>query len=125
MIDTLENNRSKAENLNIEDIISQNSVKGSGSEFLGSSLHGFALMTLHRPSNVDKKDVLEPIVRFMLDEVCSEMPLLWTVHPRTRKMLDSFGLLDEIMSHPNLLLLEPLGYLEMLKLNMNATDHSY
>jgi UDP-N-acetylglucosamine 2-epimerase (non-hydrolysing) len=77
-------------------------------------------MTLHRPSNVDRKEILEPIVRFMIDEVCPEMPLIWTVHPRTRKMLDNFGLLREVMENKNLLLLEPLGYLEMLKLNMQA-----
>jgi UDP-N-acetylglucosamine 2-epimerase (non-hydrolysing) len=120
MIDTLENNRLKAENLNIEEIIKANSVNGSWNHNIKSFSGGFGLMTLHRPSNVDKKDVLEPIVRFILDEVCEEMPLLWTVHPRTRKMLDSFGLLDEVLSHKNLILLEPLGYLEMLKLNMNA-----
>jgi UDP-N-acetylglucosamine 2-epimerase (non-hydrolysing) len=77
-------------------------------------------MTLRRPSNVDKKEILEPIVRFILDEACLDMPLIWTVHPRTRKMLDSFGLLNEVMLHKNLILLEPLGYHEMLKLNMNA-----
>jgi UDP-N-acetylglucosamine 2-epimerase (non-hydrolysing) len=120
MIDTLENNREKAEKLDIKELIRENSVNGSWKDFINSSFPDFALMTLHRPSNVDKKEVLEPIVRFMIDEVCNDVPLIWTVHPRTRKMLDNFGLLKEIMSHKNLLLLEPLGYLEMLKLNMHA-----
>lgn len=120
MIDTLENNRNKAEALTIPDIISQNSINHKDVNANRPVIKEFALMTLHRPSNVDKKEVLEPIVRFMLDEVCPEIPLLWTIHPRTRKMMDTFGLLDEVMSHKNLFVLEPLGYLEMLKLNMHA-----
>jgi UDP-N-acetylglucosamine 2-epimerase (non-hydrolysing) len=120
MIDTLENNRGKAENLRIAEIIKENCVNNAGAQSADYFENNFALMTLHRPSNVDKKEVLEPIVRFMIDEVCPELPLIWTVHPRTRKMLDSFGLLDEVMSNGSLYLLEPLGYLEMLKLNMHA-----
>jgi len=120
MIDTLENNRSKAAGLSIVEIIKQNSVNHNEFIMMDNKVPDFAVMTLHRPSNVDRKEVLEPIVRFMLDEVCPEIPLIWTIHPRTRKMLDSFGLLDEIMSHKNLFVLEPLGYLEMLKLNMHA-----
>jgi len=120
MIDTLEKNRAKAENIEINEIIKQNSVKVTTSELKNISFENFAVMTLHRPSNVDKKEVLEPIVRFILDEVCPEIPLIWTIHPRTRKMLENFGLLEEVMSHKNIFVLEPLGYLEMLKLNMHA-----
>jgi UDP-N-acetylglucosamine 2-epimerase (non-hydrolysing) len=120
MIDTLENNRNKAGNLEIIEIIKANSINGSWAHLGNSADRDFAVMTLHRPSNVDRQEVLEPIVRFMIDEVCPNMPLLWTIHPRTRKMLETFGLLDEVMSHKELFLLEPLGYLEMLKLNMNA-----
>lgn len=120
MIDTLESNRDKAEQLLIRDIIKDNSVEASQNYSAKSIGKEFALMTLHRPSNVDKKGVLEPIVRFIIDEVCPEIPLIWTIHPRTRKMLAGFELLNEIMSHKNLFVLEPLGYLEMLKLNMHA-----
>jgi UDP-N-acetylglucosamine 2-epimerase (non-hydrolysing) len=120
MIDTLEHNRNKAEKLTVRDIIKENSVNKSWEYLTDSIDDNFAVMTLHRPSNVDRKEVLEPIVRFMIDEVCPGMPLIWTVHPRTRKMLESFGLLNEVMQHKNLLLLEPLGYMEMLKLNMHA-----
>lgn len=120
MIDTLERNRNKAEALDINEIIRQNSVNHFELNNLNSPVAGFAVMTLHRPSNVDRKETLEPIIRFLIDDVCSEIPLIWTIHPRTRKMLETFGLLNEVMSHKNLFLLEPLGYLEMLKLNMNA-----
>ena len=121
MIDTLENNRAKAENLSVADILQKNSVKGLTKNLSGISDNiKYALMTLHRPSNVDHRDVLQPIVRFIIDEVCNELPLIWTVHPRTRKMLETYGLLDEISSQRNIIMLEPIGYLEMLKLNMNA-----
>lgn len=120
MIDTLEKNRAKSSALKIEDIIKNNRIGEESKPKLEIKSEDFALMTLHRPSNVDSKEVLEPIVRFMLDEVCRDMPLLWTVHPRTRKMLENFGLWDEIMLHKNLIPLEPLGYHEMLKLNMHT-----
>ena len=89
MIDTLESNREKASALSIHSIIAANRINDSPNRVIEDESEGFAVMTLHRPSNVDRREVLEPIVRFMLDEVCSDMPLLWTVHPRTRKMLDN------------------------------------
>ena len=85
-----------------------------------AELTDFAIMTLHRPSNVDRKEVLEPIVNFITDEVCAERSVIWTIHPRTRKMLESFGLFDDMLNQKNLILLEPLSYLEMLKMNMEA-----
>lgn len=120
MIDTLEKNRGKASKLDLENIINENRIQDSSLKNIDLTYDRYALMTLHRPSNVDHKQILKPIVRFMLDEVCGDLPLIWTIHPRTRKMLDSFGLLNEVLSHPNLISLEPIGYHEMLKLNMHA-----
>lgn len=120
MIDSLESKRDKATAMDIEKIIADNLLRNSGQEEIKLSRDKFALMTLHRPSNVDTKEILEPIIRFMLDEVCKDMPLIWPIHPRTRKMLENFGLLNEVLSNKKLILLEPLGYLELLKLNMNS-----
>jgi len=149
MIDTLEANREKAGGFKIIDIISKNllnykmvtgktspqpsrSSTGTGSsngEIIGSKseiwnlefeINDFVVMTLHRPSNVDTKEILEPIVRFITDEVCAERTLIWTIHPRTRKMLETFGLFKNLPDQKNLILLEPLSYLEMLRLNMEA-----
>lgn len=124
MIDTLESNRSRAESLDTDDIIKRYSLSGDlnqlnlpGTTAAGSS---FAVITLHRPSNVDTKEILEPIVDFLTGEVAEELTLLWPVHPRTLKMMTTFGLNDKIASHRNIILLKPLGYLEMLKLNMEA-----
>jgi UDP-N-acetylglucosamine 2-epimerase (non-hydrolysing) len=125
MIDTLEANREKSERLDIDEIIRMNCIHklpGAGYRVRG----GYAVMTLHRPSNVDTKEILEPIVRFITDEVCKERTVIWTIHPRTRKMLETFGLFDSIFPPSagrqvqNLILLEPLSYLEMLRLNMDA-----
>ena len=121
MIDTLEANRTKAEKLNIIKICKDNVINNLGMDFKSLATDNYAVLTLHRPSNVDKKETLEPIVRFILDEVCSERVLLWTLHPRTRKMLESFDLFEEVCKQKNLILLEPLSYLEMLKLNMETS----
>jgi UDP-N-acetylglucosamine 2-epimerase (non-hydrolysing) len=57
----------------------------------------------------------------MVNEVSNEIPLVWAVHPRTEKQLKSFDLWEDIMSNPNIYLVHPLGYHEMLKLNMKAS----
>ena len=125
MIDTLEANRKKAQQLSIDNIISENiipnqSLRPSVSSSL-SLKSGYALMTLHRPSNVDDKRIFEPIIRFLLDEVTEDLPLIWPIHPRSQKQLQAFGLWEEALRHHNLILLHPLGYHEMLRLNMDAT----
>jgi len=79
----------------------------------------YGVVTLHRPSNVDEKGKLTDIVR-LFEKVASEMPLLWTVHPRTYARLQSFGLWDRVLSNPNIFLLEPLDYLVLLRLNQTA-----
>lgn len=121
MIDTLERNRSIAEQLNICTIIEKNSINESSVVHEDIPISQFAVLTLHRPNNVDHIEVLEPLVRFILDELCTYMQLVWSIHPRTRKMLKKFNLWEKVKSHKNLFLIEPLGYLEMLALNINAS----
>ncbi len=122
MIDTLEANREKAEKMLISEIIQNNIIEN---QLTSSQIHDFtssqyALTTMHRPSNVDEKKVFEPIIRFLLDEVVKDMPLLWPIHPRAQKQLKAFGLWNEVIKNENLILLHPVGYLEMLRLNMDA-----
>ncbi len=118
MIDTLESNRDRAEKMDLTEIVNANllpdllprwGIKG-----------GFAVMTLHRPSNVDKQEVLEPLMEFLLGEVSKDHPLIWPIHPRARKQLKAFGLWERVKNHPGVILLEPVGYHEMLRLNMGA-----
>ncbi len=132
MIDTLEANRDRAEKLDLNEVISSNLISPEigdrrseiSADFrpLTTDLcqNGFAVLTMHRPSNVDEKGVLEPLVRLLIDEISAALPLVWSVHPRTKKNLQTFGLWDEIVKSENIILINPVGYHEMLKLNMSA-----
>ncbi len=121
MIDTLEANREKAVAIRIEDILQSNALDPTQpSTWQPASNDRYALMTLHRPSNVDEAEVLTPIMNFLTEEVCTTMPLIWPIHPRTRKRLEEFGIWEKVSSAPNLILLKPLGYHDMLRLNMGA-----
>lgn len=117
MIDTLEMNREKAEKISIKSIISSNVL---GDQFSKNTIDKYALITMHRPSNVDKIEVLGPIINFLLDEVTNYMNIIWPIHPRTQKRLIDFGLWDRLKQSEHIILLHPVGYHEMLKLNMKA-----
>ncbi|MFQ5560263.1 MAG: non-hydrolyzing UDP-N-acetylglucosamine 2-epimerase [Nitrospinota bacterium] len=81
----------------------------------------YGLVTLHRPSNVDDRVVFSGIIS-ALKELSKEIPILFPVHPRTRKQLEKFNLLEnfkEAGSRPalkGLFLMEPAGYLDFLHL---------
>ncbi len=119
MIDTLESNRHKAAQLDIERILTDNALNGDKLNGVSGEKE-YALLTMHRPSNVDKKEVFEPLIRFLLDEVAADMPLIWPIHPRAQKQLKAFGLWEEAVENDRLILLHPIGYHAMLKLNMEA-----
>jgi UDP-N-acetylglucosamine 2-epimerase (non-hydrolysing) len=118
MIDTLFLHRKRAAALPIGDILQQNLYHDVS--FKNPDDGAFALITLHRPSNVDEIEVLKPIVDFLCDEVVADMPLIWPIHPRTQKNLQSFGLWERVVETDGLILLHPVGYIEMLRLNMGA-----
>ena len=76
----------------------------------------YALVTLHRPSNVDNPEMLERIVR-TLQEVSADVTVVFPIHPRTRGRLREAGIgVDE----ERLKLTQPLGYLEFLALQRDA-----
>jgi len=77
----------------------------------------FVYVTLHRPSNVDVRSSLSTIMR-VLGRLSHRLPVVFPIHPRTRKMLTEFGLAP----HPEsrLLLLDPIGYHGSLCLTENA-----
>lgn len=75
----------------------------------------YILMTLHRPSNVDDKNNLENILT-TLEVIQKELPIIFPIHPRTKKRIDEFGLADQVERMKNLRLVEPLGYLPFLRL---------
>ena len=82
----------------------------------------FATLTLHRPSNVDNRNILEGILK-SLSTIADDLPIIFPIHPRTRKMAEQFGL-DSYFTKGGIVhgiwLTEPLGYLEFLHLNMHA-----
>ena len=89
---------------------------------MGLEAGNYAMLTLHRPSNVDDKDILNGIFE-ALATIGEQMPIVFPIHPRTRKMMEAFGLshyLEPRADGKGILVTEPLGYLEFLNLNMNA-----
>jgi UDP-N-acetylglucosamine 2-epimerase (non-hydrolysing) len=80
---------------------------------LGVEPGGYALVTLHRPALVDGELLPETVRR--LADLAREMPVVFPVHPRTRKMMEAVE-----SDHPGLLLSEPLGYVEFLSLLADA-----
>ncbi len=77
----------------------------------------YALVTLHRPSNVDDEVMLRRWIA-TLQEVCQELQVVFPIHPRTRARLQSFDL--AMANDDRFLLLDPLGYLEFLALQRQA-----
>lgn len=79
----------------------------------------YVLMTLHRPSNVDNKNHL-CLILDILETIEKEIDVLFPIHPRTLKMMGSFGLATKLSNMKNVQLTDPLGYLPFLKLMSNA-----
>lgn len=74
----------------------------------------YAVLTLHRPSNVDGTETFTRIVA-SLEAISQRVPVIFPVHPRTRKVIADFGLEERIVN-AGLRLIEPLGYLDFLSL---------
>ena len=119
MIDTLEMEREKAARMSFDVIIRDNLLEATGSTG-GFNSENYGIVTLHRPSNVDEEGIFKPIIEFIANEVCENIQIVWPIHPRAVKQLKFFGLYEKVLSNKNLILLHPIGYHEMLKLNMNA-----
>lgn len=109
MIDTLVKHRKMAEQL---DVLQK----------LGLEKGKYATLTLHRPSNVDDREIFEGILQ-ALQVISLEVPIIFPIHPRTRKMAEQFGL-DHYFTGgekvEGIWITEPLGYLDFLHLNMHA-----
>ncbi len=84
----------------------------------GVEKEAFALVTLHRPSNVDDREILDGLIG-VLEYVGRQLPVVFPLHPRTKNSLDRFDLMDKLAS-ANIKLLPPLGYLDFLKLTSDA-----
>lgn len=83
---------------------------------LGTALADYAVLTLHRPSNVDDPDTLAALLDVIAD-INRRVPVVAPLHPRTRANIEKFGLTDKL---DGLHVLPPVGYLEMLGLMRDA-----
>jgi UDP-N-acetylglucosamine 2-epimerase (non-hydrolysing) len=79
----------------------------------------YGVLTLHRPSNVDDPEVFGGLVE-ALGEIQRHLPIVFPLHPRTRKRMEDFGLGPRMAALAGLRLCEPLGYLEFLGLTADA-----
>jgi UDP-N-acetylglucosamine 2-epimerase (non-hydrolysing) len=75
-------------------------------------------MTLHRPSNVDDKKVFSGLLEALL-EISEKMPIIFPAHPRTRGKIEEFGFAEKV-EKSNIKLIEPLGYLDFMRLYSGA-----
>jgi len=87
-------------------------------ETLGVNAGEYAVTTLHRPSNVDDRETLAGIVG-ALAEISERLPIVFPVHPRTRQKLAEFDL-ERPLSDSQVTLIEPLGYLDFMRLYSGA-----
>lgn len=99
---------------------------------MGLAPQGYAVVTLHRPSNVDRREDLEPLVA-QLVAVSRDLPIVFSIHPRTRRRLEEFGQFqvleragarwlgnDSPGSPAPIVLTEPLGYVQFMNLVIGA-----
>ncbi len=80
----------------------------------------YIVMTMHRPANVDTEKGLQSILE-LIELSSQDTKIIFPIHPRTRAHMEKFGLVDRLDQAKNLLLTEPLGYLEFIQLMSNAT----
>jgi UDP-N-acetylglucosamine 2-epimerase (non-hydrolysing) len=86
---------------------------------LGLATDDYIVMTMHRPANVDTEQGLKSILR-LIELSTSQTKVVFPIHPRTRAHMEKFGLLNAIEKNKNLILTEPLGYLEFIQLMSHA-----
>lgn len=87
---------------------------------IGIKPREFALVTLHRPSNVDNENQLTMLFK-ALSELSLHRQVVFPVHPRTIKNMKQFGLYENIIRNDNIKLIEPVGFIDFLAL-MTAAD---
>jgi UDP-N-acetylglucosamine 2-epimerase (non-hydrolysing) len=82
-------------------------------------LNEYAVLTLHRPSNVDEPETLGRVLE-AVEKIGERIAVVFPVHPRTRKMITESELADRFLNAKGLRLVDPLGYLDFLSLYSGA-----
>jgi UDP-N-acetylglucosamine 2-epimerase (non-hydrolysing) len=87
-------------------------------EELGVVDRDYAVLTLHRPSNVDDRETLSGILDALIS-ISNTLPIVFPVHPRTRGKIEEFGF-HERVANSGIQLVDPLGYLDFMRLYSGA-----
>lgn len=108
-------------NIMIDSLISHSHEAGRSTILNRMSLapQEYALVTLHRPSNVDTQEGMGRMVA-LLSEVEKRIRVLFPIHPRTRGRMEEFGLASALGTLRNVTLCEPVGYLDFIRLMRDA-----
>ena len=88
-------------------------------EQLNLECRSYALVTLHRPSNVDSPDSMSKILK-AFEQIEKKIKIVFPIHPRTKKMIEQLELGERISSNQNFIMVDPLGYLDFLHLMESA-----
>lgn len=86
---------------------------------MGLTAGGYGVVTLHRPSNVDHPETLALLIDTLVT-VANDLPLVFAMHPRTRKNIETQGYLDRLESAANIQVTEPMSYIKFLSLVREA-----
>ena len=85
----------------------------------GLAAGGYGVVTLHRPSNVDRRETLAPLVDALI-ATAAKVPLVFPLHPRTRKSLETHSLMAAFAGAPGIHVIEPLNYIRFMGLVREA-----
>jgi len=111
MIDSLIQYKVRSDNSEILNKLDLKSENGDVEEYV--------LITMHRPSNVDNKESLKILLE-TFQKLGDEIKLVFPIHPRAMKNIQLHGLEEDFLNIDNLLLIEPVGYYDFMKLQMEA-----
>src|SRR5258706_13982799 len=108
-------------NVMIDSLLSQldRAKRSTARADLGLTEKEYAVLTLHRPSNVDDNAAFRRIIE-ALEEIARRLPIVFPAHPRTRKMIAELGLTERVEKIKGLRVIDPVGYLDFLQLLMDA-----
>jgi len=107
MIDSLVEHQKKAKGSKIKTVLGLTETKA------------YVLVTLHRPSNVDEPESLKMLLHAFA-EIGKQIKIIFPMHPRTQKNIENLGLKTQLKAIQNLIITEPVGYLDFMKLQMDA-----
>ena len=120
MIDSLVRYQEKAKSSSIlEELGLQPSDPENRREVSRLNETDYIVMTMHRPANVDTESGLRAILE-LIELITAKTKVVFPIHPRTRSNMAKFGLEDTLTQNKNLILTEPLGYLEFIQLMTHA-----